>query len=94
MLQFARFAYEEADNNKVKFWAPMPGPFCSSTRVEVAAGLLSLSIPQYVDVGTDSANFLKPLALMIKDTKHELLEKDPRGGALQDGIVVSYPQIA
>ncbi len=46
-------------------WAPLPGQFCSSTRAEVAAGLLALSSPRALSIGTDSACFLKPFLSLI-----------------------------
>ena len=59
------FAYCEQLDGSLCLWAPLPGQFCSSTRAEVAAGLLALSSPRALSIGTDSACFLKPFLSLI-----------------------------
>ena len=68
------FSFCNQSPGATTLWAPLPGQFCSSTRTEIAAGLLALSAPHSISFGTDSAIFLRTF-----NTIHtHILEDRPR----------------
>ena len=60
-------ALHDTTGVNTKLWAPLPGQFCSSTRAEIAAGLLDIASPGPVAIRTDSKVFLDGLSKMLDD---------------------------
>ena len=53
------FVHTQAKGSDLHMWGPLPGPMCSSTRTEIAGGLISLYAPRASHIASDSWNFVR-----------------------------------
>ena len=53
------FVRTQAKGGDLHLWGPLPGPMCSSTRTELAGGLISLYAPRASHIASDSWNFVR-----------------------------------
>ena len=59
------YAYASQQHDGVEMWAPMPGFQCSSTRTEIAAGILALTADGPVHQASDNKFFVRFVNFLI-----------------------------
>ena len=69
------YAYHEVDRDTVSFWGAMPGHINSSTRTELAAGILALCGKGPIHQGTDSKAFMDKATRILNG--ENLIRKTP-----------------
>ena len=60
------YAHHQLDGSDLHLWGPVPGMIVSSTRAEIAGGLLALNTGAAINLGSDSLNFIRALRHILE----------------------------